>query len=58
MADADATVRMTAAQTAQNFPCDRARLVLIKLLDDTDVNVKVASANSLGASRRVTASPN
>jgi len=26
MADADATVRMTAAQTAQNFPCDRARL--------------------------------
>ncbi len=49
MADADASVRMTAAQTAQNFPCDRARVVLIKLLDDTDLGVKVAAANSLGA---------
>ena len=41
-------VRMTAAHTAAVFPCDEVRAALIKLLDDMDITVKLASAGSLG----------
>jgi HEAT repeat protein len=48
MADQVPGVRMTAAQSAAAFPCDRARVALIKLLDDADISVKTSSASSLG----------
>jgi HEAT repeat protein len=48
MVDEVPGVRMTAAQSAAVFPCERARIALIKLLDDADISVKTASANSLG----------
>jgi HEAT repeat protein len=48
MTDQVPGVRMTAAQSAAVFPCERARIALIKLLDDADISVKTSSANSLG----------
>ena len=48
MADPVAGVRTTAAQTAARFACDEARTPLINLLDDADIQVKLAAAFSLG----------
>lgn len=57
MSDGDASVRNSAARTAAAFPCEKSRKELLKLLDDADMNVKIASATSLGTLRARDAVP-
>ncbi len=48
MTDAESSVRVMAAQSAKGFLCNRARIELRRLLEDPDLQVKIAASGSLG----------